>query len=469
MVQALRFPAAVVAGTVLLLLPALLNGGPFFYYDTGYYIRNGGHLMSPLLNGQFGPVPEAWWSGLVLATSRSPIYGVPLWAAQEVGALGLMVLIQCAAGAWAVLALTRAALGACYALPGLAILAGIALVAPMGVFAGLLMPDIWAGLGVLALALLAVYWRGLGWFDRALAAAIIAFSVASHTSHLLLYGVLIPGLALALALPAARRAGLSGAGLASAAAALVLGVLTTAGAIKAIETFTGTPGRGLPHLTAHLIDDGPGVAFVAEHCATAEFAICDHPELVPMDWIQFLFFPGAHIDEPTRDRFVAEDTGFLLAVLQAYPVRTSAYLVGDGLAQLVTLDASDILLTAIDDRAFALRPDAQAVVRAGLFYDAPERLRWVTAGGWIGLLAGLAALGLAARQARQGGQPPGADPVVLVALICLAAVILNGLICGAAAGPYGRFQLRLIWLLPFAGALALMAVRAPAPARAPAP
>ena len=41
-------------------------------------------------------------------------------------------------------------------------------------------------------------------------------------------------------------------------------------------------------------------------------------------------------------------------------------------------------------------------------------------------------------------------------LICLGGIVANALVCGILAGPYDRYQLRVIWLLPaLAGAMML--------------
>jgi hypothetical protein len=39
--------------------------------------------------------------------------------------------------------------------------------------------------------------------------------------------------------------------------------------------------------------------------------------------------------------------------------------------------------------------------------------------------------------------------------IIFIGVVLNAAICGVLSGPYDRYQARVIWLVPFAAALAL--------------
>ena len=41
------------------------------------------------------------------------------------------------------------------------------------------------------------------------------------------------------------------------------------------------------------------------------------------------------------------------------------------------------------------------------------------------------------------------------AIFLIAGVALNGIVCGVLSGPWGRYQARVIWLIPMAAELAL--------------
>ena len=58
-------------------------------------------------------------------------------------------------------------------------------------------------------------------------------------------------------------------------------------------------------------------------------------------------------------------------------------------------------------------------------------------------------------------------PAAALAVLVLAAVVANAGIAGALSGPAGRYQARIVWLLPFTATSMLMGLRLvpqPAPA-----
>ena len=76
-----------------------------------------------------------------------------------------------------------------------------------------------------------------------------------------------------------------------------------------------------------------------------------------------------------------------------------------------------------------------AAVVAALVFLAVRAFRWVLRG----------------RQARQAAD--GNDRLTLFGLLLVAGVLINAAVCGALAGPYWRYQTRLIWLVPMAAIL----------------
>ena len=51
------------------------------------------------------------------------------------------------------------------------------------------------------------------------------------------------------------------------------------------------------------------------------------------------------------------------------------------------------------------------------------------------------------------------DHVLLFSALILVGLLVNGLVCGVLASPLGRFQARIIWVVPFL-ALTIAAVAA---------
>jgi hypothetical protein len=192
----------------LLTWPAVLNGYPLVFSDSGTY-------LSQALNRYLGWDRPVFYSLLML-----PLHmGLTTWPV--VAAQALIV-------AWVLRAVARALLPGHPAWLLTVLTAALALVSPLPWSAAQLMPDVFSGLLVLALALLVLVPERLGLTDTAGLTALSAFAIAAHLSNL----PLALGL-LALLLPLRRRLGaraaLGGAGLARLAGAPVAAVLALTG------------------------------------------------------------------------------------------------------------------------------------------------------------------------------------------------------------------------------------------------
>lgn len=435
---------------LLLLIPFAINGGPFIYYDTAGYALNGGNLVAALLAGA-SPAGTGWSDGVAVSLSRSPIYGIPAYMGRYYGLYGLIVLIQAGIVAWTITTFFRLTLQKHFATISIITVLCLIILSPLGVHAGMIMPDLWVGLGVVSIALLAAYWRDLSWLERALLLAMLLFSAGSHNSHSLLYMVLTLGGLVACVIPVLRRH-LSVIGLGAAFVSTVAGVVLMMASYTLIEQYNGVPGKRLPHLTAQMIDDGPGVRFVENHCDEAAFELCNHPEIVPNDWIEFLFRSENFLTESELVEISKEDTAFLIATFKAYPVDTITHVLGNAVHQLVTFSPLDIALNAHTIPFFVekLSPREKAFVQNGIFYRFPGTVYVAHTFYWGAvILSTVGIIYLLLGRASPGGARPSPYPskVLTLAAICLVGVLLNGLICGAIASPYGRFQARIIWVL----------------------
>ena len=480
-------PAPGLAVTALcacaLLAPALINRGPFVYFDTAGYLGQADGAVR-LLGGRLGmgPDPTAGAPGApalgpeaadgVVTAGRSIYYGLLAWAGTEAAGPLAVAALQALAMAALVVMAARAvrpgASAAAWAATSAGLAAGLALLTSAGFFAGLIMPDVWAGLMILALALLLARWEALEPGARAALWAVMALSVLFHASHLLLLAALAGLLALAAIRPRWRRR-LAPRRLALPAAAVLCGVLGQLAYALAITEVTGQPPLPMPHVTAHLVDMGPGARLARETCPESGYAICPFADRLPTDWTAFLFSRDPargvfKVAAPEIQRALADEQArFALDTLRAEPLATLGGLAGDGVAQLWHLSVDDVPLTRSSEAFLAdnFAPALAALVRASAIWDrpgaAPALTRLIQA-GMAASVAGLLAMGLAGRLPRHG-------PAATILAVCLAGVVLNALICGALASPYGRFQARVAWLPPFL--LALMILSAVRPDRKP--
>ena len=269
---------------------AVLNAGPLFYVDTGGYLAQGAKVLARLMpdmvsGGMAGPASEMaseTGSGGIpggVTGNRAVIYALILgaWVRIFGVATGFMpqVLI-CGLVLWLVARVmgrrTGQKMGA--APPALRIAALSALAGLLGAlpfYSVYLMPDIFAPLLILLAGLVTARAGVLRWWEAVLIAGLMALAAMTHISHLALALALIPVSALLGVLGwgddgQRRRWWLAPVliGLA-AGGALVERVAfrITVAVVEQSEVVYQ------PFLTARLIVDGPGMAYLTDVCPAA--------------------------------------------------------------------------------------------------------------------------------------------------------------------------------------------------------
>ena len=202
----------VLAGTLMFLLVLAAAGRPGVFADTDDYLVNGRNAVLTVAYALHLKTPEepsddpddiAQDRQDQLETrlqygSRTPWYGVPLYALQKLGTLWLLAAAQSAIAAWLVWRLWRTLAPRAEAWTAYATLAACALGSTLPFFAGFAMPDVFAGFTALSVALLIGAWGLLASLEIAALAALLAYCVTVHASHALLTACLLAvGLALA--------------------------------------------------------------------------------------------------------------------------------------------------------------------------------------------------------------------------------------------------------------------------------
>ena len=474
-------------GTFVMLLPVLMNGGPFVYFDTASYLSRPDKAIGVLAEvlgfdapSLFDPVGEDGEAGSAVSAreadpgyrvgGRSVFYGLPMWASAALGSPGAVAVIQAALTVallhlvWDMLPAGGSPLGRGAELIG--VIGFLAVATPAGIFAGLLMPDAFAPLTILSIALLVCAWSALGRTTRVGVALLLTFSLAAHTSHLLVaVGMILFGAALCLAVPAARTL-LSRRGLALCTAAAAAAIAAGLAAETAARQLTGIDTISRPHLTAHLVDDGPGALWVARNCSgtgetaaeRSEMAVCAFQDRIPADWIAFLFdaspergaFQASDAPSDLRRALSEEDLAFALGVLRDDPVRTAAFMIEEFRKQLISVRYDDVPLAGrtLQDRIQAFPADlvhseGGRIASDPVLLSALSRLAEVTAVvGAVALLIGVVVL-LGVR-----GSANGTETLLWVTGAVILGVVLNAAVCGMLASPYDRFQSRVVFLIP---------------------
>ena len=284
---------AVGCGALLLAWPALYNGYPLMFSDTG-----------PLL--EMGLEPSIGWD-------KPWIYG-PFLALSGYTTLWLPLAAQALLTSW-VLWLTQAVLGGWQARLHLALCALLAIGSAAPWFTALLMPDVFTPVAVLCLFILAFDGERLSRVELAGAAVLGSVAVASHLAHLILAAGCIAVLTLlrwrlgwrSLWRPAVPLA-----------AALAMLLLTNA---VGNRTFGISP-YGSVFALARLVGDGPGRAYLDHACPDPGLRLCAWQGRLSADSDEFLWHPQgplwANGFGPTR--FAPEAARLVPAVIAAYPL-----------------------------------------------------------------------------------------------------------------------------------------------------
>ena len=281
----------------LLLGPALWNGFPLIFPDTG------GYLLRPLEG--------------TLALGRSAVYGTFLAAGLPLD-FWPNVLIQAAGTVFVIRVLLRThGLGG---RPWLAVILVVALAAFTALpwYVSLLMPEIWAGWAVLALYLLAFRRDALSRVEMLTLGAMIVFAIASHMATL----ALCLGLTVCFAL--IRFAGpyirMPRPRLGVGATALVAGALLcpTANYLIADE-FAFTPG-GTTFVFGRLVQDGLITRYLDEHCPDEQVSLCRYATALPKTADEWLWTRSSPIHQLGGwEAYTPESKHLILATLRLYP------------------------------------------------------------------------------------------------------------------------------------------------------
>ena len=431
--------AALPAALAALLAPALWNGWPLVFFDTGGYVKRAFDLE--------------------LEPGRSIFYGLFLAG----GSLGWMslwgpVLLQAGATLWLLqLTLRTADLPAGPAATALLAL-GLSALTGISWYVGQLMPDILAPLLVLCLWLLGFRRDRLGMGEKVGVGAVAVLALLSHMSSMALAAGLVACTALAplaarkwRALPAPRPLVPA---LLVAATVAAMPALTWAIAGQ----FAFTPG-GPAFVFGRLVQDGIAQRFLDEACPDPAYRLCAYRDRMPTtanDWIW-------HQDSPFKaiggwGGADAEMSRITRESLERYPLMHLETAAASTLEQLVKLKTGDGLdewqevtrwmvsgyLPHLNPGFLDARQQREEVTQ-GLF-DALNAVHVPVA--YLSMALSLLALAWALR-AGQG------DLAAFTAFVWLA-LLGNALICGALSNPHDRYQGRIVWLAALAAAMAVM-------------
>lgn len=427
--------AAVVLLCPILLSVTIWNGFPIIYYDTGAYLLEGlGHAF---------------------VVERSPVYSIFLFVAGGGWSLWTIALIQALMTAFVMTELARAFAPRLRLWALLTIGAALVLATGLPWYVGQIEPDCLTALVILSVYLLAFHTEKLGTVRSWLLVAIGSFCTAAHPSHL----VLTAGLALSLgvyrgALWLARSRSWSKSHARPAMLCFVLALTMIVGSNFALTGQVFVTRAGPAFLFARLLQDRIVMKLLDDTCPDSGYRLCAYKDALPRTADGWLW--GRDSPFFRLDRFAgtnAESQRIIWDSLKRYPLLQIESALSDAASQFVTYKTGD----QIEPQQWALEPVFMRFIPAQVpSYLAARQQRAQIRFQTVNLIdvpvAGIVLVGLVVMLFQAISQRRRKSTVLLGYV--LVALLGNAFICGALSNPHARYQSRIIWMVPFALALA---------------
>jgi hypothetical protein len=447
---------AIPAIAIVLMWPALLNGYPFLFADTDPYIRQGQQIF-PAIRQVLAGEP----AGIDYMQSRSVFLGAYLYQTYRVADFWGVAVIQALTMAWLIWTVAKA-----FGAEGKTIAAVVAVLAltTAPFEAVFMMPDAWTGTGLLAGLLLMFAPDRLNLVTKVLIGAIFLFSLLVHQTHLMLAIVLIlAGIGLLLFLGRTLKNAVIAA---APLAALALGSV----AINAsINTILGTDLSTFPFVTARVLEDGPGRKHLDAACATDPdaYELCRFRNNPLDNGLDVLFSndPGAGAfalsDREGQIRLNGEQSRFVVQSVLGDPLGTIGAAVANGTQQLGRF-ALPLDFNAPTGWTATEAPEwggnAQAQIIQSATYEGAFPLVPISAVIYVVVIASAAFLIWRLTrsdilQIIHTRTDKEANLLIGVAALITLLIVVNAFLCAVFSGVYDRFQIRIIWLLPFVATL----------------
>jgi hypothetical protein len=422
-------------------MPAVWNGFPFMFYDTGAFI-------DLAMQGGFSPERSAFYA-LFLGSFWPQL---SLWPAM-VGQVAITVLVM--------------AEFARIVLPGLSPWRFFAIVVALSVVTGLpwyaaeVLPDILAPLMVLCLYLLGFHDAELTLPRKVGLIAVAVLGVTAHASHLALAAGLV--IAVALIQAATRRLPTPAVGprwrLPALVFAISLVALVSSNFLRTGDVFVSRAGPTF--VLGRLIQDGIAQRLLNDTCPGSGYRLCAYKDSLPKTANDFLWgdspfdalggFAGTN-DEAKR---ILSDS------LKRYPLLHLKMAIANTLEQLVTFETGDGIEPLNDIPVPAMMrhmPDQVDDYRASRQQRDRIDFDWINA---LHIPVGaLSVFALGAILVSAVWRGLWTDRVFLPVFL-LTALVGNAFICGALSNPHDRYQSRLMWAASFA--VILLGARLPIP------
>jgi len=424
--------AAVLLAAALLLWPALYNGYPLVFADSGTY-------LSQAIERYLGWDRPVFYS-LFLLPLHLTLTTWPAIGGQALLTACTLHLVQ------------RALLPGCSPLWLVPLTAGAAVATALPWFAAQLMPDVFTPLLVLVLASLAFVPARFQAWERRCLVAFAAFMIATQHSSLPLALLLLPALPL-LSLAFQRRAVRRRDWLRLAAPPLLAALALVTVNLAARGRPSVSP-YGNVFLLARVIYDGPGQRTLQRACPQAGWRLCLWRDRLPATSDDFLWRPDSPAVLAGGHRVLsAEADAIIGAALRQEPAAEAAAFLRNLRRQLGEFATGDGLQSWPDTVGRSIARDFPGFEQAAYASSLQTRNRLAVPGWMQSLHAAGALLGVAACLGLVAAGMLQPHPAAGFAAAVLLALVFNAGIAGGLSAPHDRYQSRVMLLPPLVAVL----------------
>ena len=424
----------ILVSALILCTAGFYNRYPLLYPDSFEYIDAGEHIWNALRSGTPGYFGQ-----------RSPFYSLFVYLLYQHHSLWFVILGQSLIMSYLIWLSFKQILPTFDDLHFPLIIILLTLFTSVSWYTSFLMPDIFAAVLILGIFNLGFDDSTISTFQYAILAAIVILAITVHTSHLmlipmLLIGVIVIHLKIQTPLRIWRTVSIR-----------LLTTIVTSIALMLTSTYFlygkfGLVGPHPPFLLARIISDGPGKIYLKEHCVRHDYAVCKYINVLPKYFGPLLWGPKSIMKLASKEdtqRIREEELQVVLGAVRTYPWKQLKASAKNFVKQCLMI-GPNYFTRSIDSNAIDFFPIIGTKHFRSRQYLKTLPPRFLRILQCITVLVAIFICFFIVL--RLGKLLP--NKLFALTVLIVIGLLGNNLITGAISQPNGRFQSRIIWLVP---------------------
>ena len=497
----------------MLLLVTVVNGQPFFYPDTSNYVRAPDAAVVWLFGERFAtswtsadvikmfgrrsadrvpskspPTSDSAGSTSERSTSqnaqdphtnsldrniiiygRSAYYGALLYLGTVTGGFWFSVFTQALVVSYLIFILAVR----CFRLPTSAFVLTIVILSffsTVPFFVGFLMPYIFAAVTIMVTGIFIVYWDHIRPPERIVLAIILAFSLLSHETHVLICVLMLFAYGIATLSYRFRVRYSHIASIVTLFACILVGIFGQIAFGTVVKKITGISPIRPPLITARFINLGPGYQYLKANCSDPSFAVCQFLARLPVGTDSFIWSPDPQVGiftpaaSDVKRALADEQFSFAMNVFRFDPFGLVLAMLTVGGHQMITFGLIEFK-GAENWKSFS---DVPALFVSKMRETIASKHAWIVdmisvLDYVVVVLSCLILITAGVIFAKQGTRyflsPRVSDNWPSKFLFCAVigiGVVANAFICASFSTVHNHYQARVIWLIPLLAVLVVV-------------